>query len=355
MIFIFTKYGRLGASSRVRTLQYFDKSNILHPQKVIFNELITNKQLEYKIKKNHFEIFSLIFSFLKRLKKLIKLNKNDLIYIEKELYPFFPFFIESIFLFNKKYILNYDDAVFDIYESNNNSFIRFFLKNKHKHLIKNSYLTICGNNFLANYAKKAGCKNIKILPSVINYSRYKKIKIYSSNDVPTITWIGQKSTTKNLYILKTVFQKLALEKKFILKIIGSGDFSIKGVEIIKKEWSEDNEIMELLNSDIGIMPLIRNRFAYGKCGYKLVQYMGAGIPVVASNFGANKKIVIHGENGFLANTKSEWFYYLKTLIEDNELRKKLGELGKRIVKEKFSVESSEKTFISFFQINNSRK
>ena len=348
MIYIFTRYGRIGASSRIRTLQYFDYGNILYPKKVIFNELISSNQISYKLKNKHFQLLPLIAAYLKRLKKLLKIRCNDLLYIEKELFPFLPYFFESIFIFNKKYILNYDDAVFDIYESNKNPLIRFFLKNKHKNLIKKSHLTICGNNFLANYAKKAGCKNIKILPSVIDFKKYKNNKFSSKNSIPIISWIGTHSTTKNLYLLKSMLQKLALEKKFILKIIGSSNFSIKGVEIIKKEWSEDNEVIELTNSDIGIMPLIRNRFAYGKCGYKLIQYMGAGIPVVASNFGANKKIVIHGENGYLANTKSEWYYYLKKLIEDSQLRKNLGEFGKRIAKEKFSVQSSEKIFISFF-------
>ena len=94
---------------------------------------------------------------------------------------------------------------------------------------------------------------------------------------------------------------------------------------------------------------MKNRFSYGKCGYKLIQYMGVGIPVIASKIGANKNIVQHGENGFLAESEKEWLNFLKILIENSDLRQKFGINGKKIVKEKYSVQSSEKIFISFFQ------
>ena len=346
MIYIFTRYGRLGASSRIRTLQYFDKGNILLPRKILINSLISNKQLAHKYKKKSYQIISLIFAYLERLLKLIIAKKTDLFYIEKELFPIFPYFIESFFLNKKKYILNYDDAVFDYYESNKNFLVRFFLKNKHKLLIKNSFLTICGNEFLQNYAEDAGCKNIKIMPSVIDIKKYKINN--TKNIIPVICWIGSNSTIHNLEILNPVFLKLAKEKEFILKIIGSDQFSIKGINCITIKWSEDTEISELSNSDIGIMPLIKTRFALGKCGYKLIQYMGVGIPVVASNIGVNNKIVKNSENGFLADTQNDWFYYLKILLENHNLRDRLGRNGRKMVKDRYSVKITEKTFISFF-------
>ncbi len=347
MIYFFTRYGRLGASTRIRTLQYFDKGNILFPKKILINNLIGNKQLVYKYKKKKYQILPLFISYLKRLFWLICTKKTDLIYIEKELYPILPYFIESLFLKGKKYILNYDDAVFDYYESSQTFLIRYFLKNKHKLLMKNSFLTICGNEFLRNYAKDSGCRNIKIIPSVIDIKKYKINN--SKNVIPVICWIGSNSTIHNLELLKPVFQKLAKDKEFILKIIGSDLYHIKDINCIKIKWSEDTEVSELSNSDIGIMPLINTRFAFGKCGYKLIQYMGVGLPVVASNIGSNNKIVKDGVNGFLADTQNNWFYYLKILLESYELREKLGRNGRKMVEDKYSVQITEKTFISFFK------
>ncbi len=54
--------------------------------------------------------------------------------------------------------------------------------------------------------------------------------------------------------------------------------------------------------DIGIMPLPNAPWERGKCGYKLIQYMSCGMPVVASAVGVNADIVRAGENGELANS-----------------------------------------------------
>lgn len=349
MIFLFTRYGRKGASSRVRTFQYFDEKNILYPRKTIFNILINDYQHEYKQKNKKYKFPNIVLSYLLRLKILFKVNSKDLIYIEKELFPYLPYFLESILLYKKNYILNYDDAVFDYYESNKNTFIKFLLKNKHKLLMKSAKLTICGNSFLSEYAHKTGCKNIKKLPSVIDFKRYENPKIHFDNKNPIICWIGSIPSGKHLLLLKNVFKELSHNHEFILRIIGFEDYFIDGVNIERKKWFENNEIEELRTSDIGIMPLLDNRFSLGKCGFKLIQYMAIGLPVVASNIGANKNIVENGKNGFLANNSDDWIYYLKLLINDYKLRKKLGEKGRNIVEKKYSVQSTKKTFISFFK------
>ena len=98
MIYIFTRYERLGASSRVRTFQYFYEYNKKNLENFSFNSLISNKQLINKYKKKKYQFFPIVFCYLKRLFLLFKLTTNDLIYIEKELYPYIPFFIEFIFL-----------------------------------------------------------------------------------------------------------------------------------------------------------------------------------------------------------------------------------------------------------------
>ena len=348
MIFFFTRYGRLGASSRMRTFQYFDRENLLNPKKVFFNTLINDHQLLNKYKYKRYQTIPIIRCYFKRLLLVLKIKNKDIIYIEKELYPYLPYYFESLLLKNKKYILNYDDAVFDYYESNKNLLIRYFLSNKHKSLMKNASLTICGNIYLANYAILAGCKNVKILPTVIDLKRYKKVKNHSDIETPIICWIGSPSTIHNLKMIDSVFQALAKENSFILKIIGVKNYNIKGVNVDTKMWSEKMEINELRIADIGIMPLVENKFALGKCGYKLIQFMGIGLPVVASKVGENINIVKEGINGYLAENKDDWFNYLSLLLCDHKLRAELSRKGRELVKSNYSVQNTKKTFISFF-------
>ena len=149
-------------------------------------------------------------------------------------------------------------------------------------------------------------------------------------------------------MIDSVFQDLAKENSFILKIIGVKNYNIKGVNVDTKIWSEKEEINELRIADIGIMPLVENKFALGKCGYKLIQCMGIGLPVVASKVGENINIVKEGINGYLAENEDDWFTYLSLLLGDHQLRAELGRKGREIVKSKYSVQNTKQTFISFF-------
>lgn len=90
--------------------------------------------------------------------------------------------------------------------------------------------------------------------------------------------------------------------------------------------------------DIGIMPLPNNERAHMKAGFKLLQYMAAGLPVVASPFGINRNIIRHGWNGFLANTLDEWISCLEQLACDPELRFRMGQNGQKFVKENYRSE-----------------
>ncbi|MDI9527277.1 MAG: glycosyltransferase family 4 protein [Pseudomonadota bacterium] len=95
-----------------------------------------------------------------------------------------------------------------------------------------------------------------------------------------------------------------------------------------------------------IMPLVDNPWTRGKCGFKLIQYMAAGLPVVASPVGANNDIVDHGHNGFLASTYSEWAEALSKLATNRDLRASFGAHGRKKIEEKYSVRSNLPSYIS---------
>jgi glycosyltransferase involved in cell wall biosynthesis len=113
-------------------------------------------------------------------------------------------------------------------------------------------------------------------------------------------------------------------------------------------WSKEHEIEDLLQIDIGIMPLTDDIWAKGKCGFKALQYMALAIPALASGVGVNAAIIDAGINGFLCTTEEEWFSCLKSLIDQPDLRRQIGNRGRQKIIDHYSVSSNTSTFLSLF-------
>jgi glycosyltransferase involved in cell wall biosynthesis len=111
-----------------------------------------------------------------------------------------------------------------------------------------------------------------------------------------------------------------------------------------------DETTQLQGFDIGIMPLDRGPWTLGKAGFKLLLYMAAGLPVVASPVGFNRNLVQHGVNGFLADTAEEWEQYLSQLLNDPDLRRRMGQEGRRLVENEYSLRP---TFAKLLQVVDS--
>ena len=282
-----------------------------------------------------------IKNYLRRFFSLFSLYKYDLVIIEKELFPYFPAIIEQTLRFFKvKYIVDYDDALFHLYDQNSNKYIRKFLGNKIDIVMKNSSMVICGNVYLSERAKKAGAKKIKILPTVIDLKKYKrKTHYHKPSENITIGWIGSPTTTNYLKLIEKSLLKII--KNFDVRICIVG--GVKGVlknhkNISYINWSEQEEIKTILDFDIGIMPLNDADWAKGKCAYKIIQYMGCGLPVVSSRVGANIDVVDKGLSGFFATSQKEWEDSLSCLVQDFKLRTLLGDFGREKVTKEYSLE-----------------
>lgn len=110
-------------------------------------------------------------------------------------------------------------------------------------------------------------------------------------------------------------------------------------------WNKATEIEDLAALDIGLMPLPDEEWTQGKCGFKLIQYGAMGIPAVASPVGVNTDILRDGTNGYLATDPDEWLENLSRLLGSEELRKDLGAAGRRVIVERYSVESAREKFL----------
>jgi len=338
-ILYFTKYSRKGASSRLRSYQYFpflEKEGVEVVVKPLFDDVYLDNLYANKKK----SITHIIFCYMKRFFFLFTVVKYNKLVIEKELFPYFPAFFEKLlYLFKVKYIVDFDDAIFHNYDLSRHKLIQLFLKKKIDHVMKYSSCVIAGNSYLANRAKKSGAKKVEIIPTVIDISRYEVL-----NKTPTanviIGWIGSPSTFKYIKAIKPVLQKITEKHNVIIHIIGAKENLNLGKNIRYIKWTETSEVSEIQKFDIGIMPLENTPWELGKCSYKLIQYMGCGIPVVASPVGMNVEVVKDGWNGFLAKDIEDWYSSLENLIKNKTLKITLGGNGRELVLNKFTVQKA---------------
>lgn len=343
-VLMLTKYARKGASSRLRSFQYIPfltENNCNISIQSLFDEDYLNNLYEKK-KNSKAHIIKLFF---KRFLCLLTIYKYDVIWIEKELFPYMPAVFERILPFlNIHYIVDYDDAIFHNYDLSSNVLIRTLMAKKIDVVMKNSHTVIAGNGYLAERAKNAGAKRVEIIPTVIDRKRYDITPFTSSRDsnaVLTVGWIGSPSTQK--YVVQIKDALIELSKKFNLRVLLVGatsdikdDLSDLNVDI--RAWSESTEVYTILEMDVGIMPLEDGPWEKGKCGYKLIQYMACSVPVVASPVGVNVDIVNSNNCGLLAFDLADWQKHLTYLLQNLENRMNLGINGQYAVKNKYSLQ-----------------
>ncbi|KAB8036833.1 glycosyltransferase [Silvanigrella paludirubra] len=352
-ILLLSKYDNLGPSSRVRFFQYIKylEENGL---KITIQPLMPNSYIESIMSGKKFNKFKVFYYYFRRFIFLLFYQKKyDLIWLEKELFPYSPYVIEK-FLLKKDYILDYDDAVFHLYDKNKSSLIRFFLSKKISKIMYSSKLVICGNQYLREYAEQAKAKNIITIPTVVSKKKYDIQELKENdNDNIIIGWIGSSTTEIYLKDIESVFSKLSKDFKIELHCIGAKNLKINNVNLKIIPWSDSTEVELLRKIDIGIMPLHFGHFEQGKCGYKLIQYMALSKPVIASPVGVNKMLVQNNINGFLANNLDEWYNFLTILLKDKEKRLAMGAEGKSLFLSSFTKEIYEDKLLNlFFNILN---
>ncbi|MDP1853072.1 MAG: glycosyltransferase family 4 protein [Candidatus Omnitrophota bacterium] len=328
-ILFIVPYPTQGPSNRFRVeqyLPYLKEAGIDFTLRPFYNSSIY--RILYK-KGNYFKnaVF-LIFFTLRRIKDIFASRLYDVTFIHREAFPSLGYLFEVFFrLFSKKLVYDFDDAV--------------FLKKpaKTRKTIEISDYVIAGNSFLKGYAAKHN-SNVAVIPTCIDTDRYKPRPRVVNNDKLVIGWIGTSFTSIYLDLLRDVFREIARRYKNVeFRIIGA-NFLEPGIPLVSREWSLSTEIEDLQGFDIGIMPLFDDDWAKGKCAFKIIQYMAVGIPTVASKVGMNIDVIEDGVNGFLVSDKKGWLDRLVFLIDNADIREKLGRAGRMVAETKYSVKAN---------------
>jgi glycosyltransferase involved in cell wall biosynthesis len=336
-IAMLTKYGDLAASTRQRFTLYREHLEgagfILSHQPLLDDEYLS--QLYRGASPSPMHVMRL---YGERLRWLLSSPDVDLVWLHCELFPYMPGPAERLVQWPRKpVVFDFDDAIFHNYDLHRNRIVRALLGKRLHTSLGVAELAFCGNAYLADYARQH-CRRVEIVPTVVDLAAYDQKADMASADRLTVGWIGTPSTW-NAYVapMLPLLTRCAAEADARILAVGAGHGGTAHPLLDIEPWSEASEDSLIQRMSIGIMPLADTPWARGKCGYKLIQYMACGLPVVASPVGVNADIVKHGVNGFLAETEEEWHAAIAALLDDPDLRRRMGAAGRRTVEADYAL------------------
>lgn len=282
---------------------------------------------------------------VRRLREVATASRYDLFFIYREAFPIGPPLIElALSRFpGRALVYDYDDAIFLPNASEANevvSSLKYY--RKVDRIIRKSDCVIAGNQYLADHARAHNAA-VTIIPTSVDTTKF--IPGPSASDArhqPIVGWIGTHSTLKYLRSLIPTMERVAACHPFVLNVVtdAAPPLIVRGVEVRQRPWSLEREVLEFQGCDVGVYPLWDDPWAQGKCGFKAIQFMACGVPVVAAAVGVNREIIQDGVNGFLAATDEEWVEKLGYLLSDARLRERLGNAGRVTVEERYSVHTN---------------
>lgn len=341
------------ASQRFRFEQYFS--------------LLEDRGIEYEIKpflseeiwkilylpgKFPRKALAILGGIVRRFLLLFKLSQYDYLFIHREATPIGPPFFEFIAakLLKKKIIYDFDDAIWIPNYSEANSYFSFLKGYGNvKYICRYAWKISCGNDYLCSWASKYN-QHVVYNPTTIDtvhlHNRVKNI-----SDSPfVIGWTGSHSTVRYLNELIPVIEKLEKKYTFEFRVISDlpPEFSLKSLRFVK--WQKETEIEDLLSLHVGVMPLLNDKWARGKCGFKALQYMSLGIPALVSPVGVNTRIVDDGINGYICTQAGDWEKALTELLEDKSHLEKMSKNTRIKIEQNYSVISNSANFLNLFEI-----
>jgi glycosyltransferase involved in cell wall biosynthesis len=336
-ILALTRYSSRGPSSRIRFYQYIPYLTSCGVELQVV-PLLDDDYIRSLYAGKRPSIFSVVGAYVRRIARLMKSRSFDLLWIEKELFPWLPAWAERILAGSGfPYVVDYDDAVFHRYDMHANPIIRSLLGKSIDAVMRHASIVVVGNDYLAGHARRAGAGRIEYLPSVVDINRYSIRE--KAEEKFRIGWIGSPVTAPYLGLIRDALEQVTQKLDMSLVLVGAGiQDPLPGLVKDILPWSEAGEVACIQSFDAGIMPLSDGPFERGKCGYKLIQYMACGLPVIASPVGVNTHIVEQGRTGFLPSSNADWVQALAMLSRNADMRNAMGKAGRKKIEQEYSLQ-----------------
>lgn len=327
--FEFLVLGRSMPSTRFRVLQFLP---FLVERRIAFRVFEMKPEREVAGLRK-------LFRFLHYLRVFQAMRRCDLVFVQKPGFIVHRWiYVRALFRLGRRVVFDLDDAVFFDHDSGRPR--PRALLDKLEFILRRSHLVIAGNAYLAEFAGRYNAA-VEVVPTVIDCDRYRPSPVMPPRPTVTIGWMGTASNLKYLFPLLPVLERVLRDSAVRFLVVSSEarrpkelDFS---AQVEYKAWSAATEVDDLQRFDIGLMPLADDPHTRGKCGFKLLQYMAVGIPVVASPVGANRRIVEEGRTGYLAGDDDAWRERITALCRDGDLRRRLGAMGREKAEREYSL------------------
>jgi len=204
-------------------------------------------------------------------------------------------------------------------------------------IARSASLIICGNNFLADHFSKFG--PVVVLPTAVDANRFVP---WTGPPIerPVIGWSGSSSGFKYLYGIEVAIKRLLhMHPEALFKVVSDKAPVFKTLpsdQVIYEPWSPDREGAVLHEFTVGVMPLEDDLWARGKCSFKMLTYMAAGLPVVVSPVGMNVEILAQKPCGFGAKTPDDWVDAISCLLSEPALAAEMGRKGREIIEQRYA-------------------
>lgn len=318
-----------------------------------FSYLLNEKDDQVFYSQGHFlgKVLILLKSVFIRLKDLGRFKNYNIIFIQREaLFLGSSLFERSAAKSGAYTIFDFDDSIWLADTSPGNKKWEWIKKpEKFFDTVKSVHRVIAGNAYLAEKVLPLN-SHTQIIPTTIDTNFHKPKPELRNKEVITIGWSGSISTIKHFELLLPVLLKVQerYKERVTFKVLGDKHYKHVQLQAQALAWTEETEVDELNCFDIGLMPLPNDDWANGKCGLKGLSYMACGVATIMSAVGVNTQIIQHGENGYLARNHEDWFELICKLVEDAELRKKLGEKGRTTVVNSYSVQANKHLYLEAF-------
>ena len=342
-VLFIAQYGPLAASSRTRVFDYLPllrETGIVCDVSVVVPDGLVRLNTKGLFKRIVYYVVSWLRTFWMGWFCVFAVKKYDAVFIQKVLFVYpVPQLLKQ---FKDKVLFDFDDAIFTLESPGESWLTRVRTRRRSRGLpamLRASKYAIVENEYTAEYASRF-CAHVSQITGPIDTKRYAPADKIEREQI-VLGWIGSPWTTRYLGLIKDPLMILADQNQQLeLCLIGAGDFDIPGLSVRRYSWDLETEVDCLGRFDIGLMPLPDDPFTKGKGGYKLLQYMAMGLPVVASPVEINCEIVSHEKTGFLAETDTEWVTFLGKLIKNKALRNQMGVAGRTKVMENYALKKS---------------
>lgn len=290
------------------------------------------------------KIIGIAQGYLRRLRDLFRVPGYDLVYCHMYVTPVGTTLAERLTrALARKLVYDVEDNVMAhvgrVTIDHPNPFLRFVrATGKYRYLAEHADHVVTSSPALNERCEAINRRAAATyISSSIDADRFQPAYRYSNEGIVTIGWTGTFSSRPYLDLLRDVLERLATERRFRLRVIGNFDYELPGVDLDVIRWTEEREVRDLREIDIGLYPLPKDDWVSGKSGLKAIQYMMMALPCVATNVGTTPLIINDGENGLLATTEQDWLRALKRLLDEPLLRRRLGEAARRDAVAKYST------------------